>query len=127
MGSPSGRDLLSERVIGLAIEIHRALGPGLLESAYEACMAYELANAGIAFERQVSLPVRYKDVRLDCGYRIDLLVETRLVIELKTVEKILPIHKAQLLTYLKLLRCPTGLLLNFNTPVLRDGVVRLVA
>jgi GxxExxY protein len=122
----TSRDALTDRVIGLAIEVHRNLGPGLLESAYEECLSYELGEAGIAFRRQVPLPVVYKAVRLDCGYRMDMLVEDRLVLELKTVEKLLPVHDAQLLTYLRLSGCPVGLLLNFNSSVLRDGIRRMV-
>jgi len=120
------RDSLSEKVIGLAIEVHRGLGPGLLESAYEECLCYELTQHGIDHERQVPLPVIYKSVRLDCGYRMDLVVERSLVVELKTVERLLPVHEAQLLTYLKLGRLKTGLLLNFNAAVLRDGIKRMV-
>ncbi len=120
------RDGLTERVIGLAIEVHRGLGPGLLESAYEECLCYELKTAGIAFARQVPLPVTYKSVKLDCGYRMDLVVEQRLVIEMKTVERLLPIHEAQLLTYLKLSGMPIGLILNFHAAVLRDGIKRLI-
>ncbi len=120
------RDSLTESVIGLAIEVHRALGPGLLESAYQECLCYELKANGLAFGRQVALPVVYKSVKLDCGYRMDLVVDDRLVVELKTVEKILPIHEAQLLTYLRLSGIRTGLLLNFNTSVLKDGIKRMV-
>ncbi len=120
------RDSLTESVIGLAIEVHRALGPGLLESAYQECLCYELKANGIAFGRQVALPVVYKSVKLDCGYRMDLVVDERLVVELKTVEKILPIHEAQLLTYLRLSGIRTGLLLNFNTAVLKNGIKRMV-
>ena len=119
------RDLVSERVIGLAIEVHRALGPGLLESTYEECLDYEMAQSGLAFRRQVPLPIVYKAVRLDCGYRIDFIVEERLVVELKTVEKLLPIHDAQLLTYLKLTGIRIGLLMNFNVAVLKNGLRRL--
>ncbi len=119
-------DQLTEKVIGLAIEVHRGLGPGLLESAYEECLCYELGESGVSFERQVPLPVVYKSVELDCGYRMDIVVDNRLILELKTVEKILPIHEAQLLTYLKLGRLQTGLILNFNTSVLKDGIRRLV-
>ncbi len=122
----SERDSLTESVIGLAIEVHRALGPGLLESAYQECLCYELKTNGIAFARQVALPVVYKAVKLDCGYRMDLVVGDRLVVELKTVEKILPIHEAQLLTYLRPSGIRTGLLLNFNTSVLKDGIKRMV-
>src|SRR5580658_4728930 len=95
-------DLLTERIIGFAIEVHRQLGPGLLESAYEECLCYELRQGGLAFRRQVSLPVVYKTIRLDCGYRIDIIVEEKVILELKTVERLLPVHDAQLLTYLKL-------------------------
>jgi GxxExxY protein len=120
------RDPLTEQVIGLAIEVHRALGPGLLESAYEECLAFELKERGVGFERQVPLPVRYKSVRLDCGYRMDLVIENRAIIELKAVERLLPVHDAQLLTYLKLSGMRIGLLLNFNVAVLKDGLRRLV-
>jgi len=120
------RDPLTQKVIGSAIEVHRHLGPGLLESAYEECLCWELKQAGLAVRRQVSLPVVYKEVKLDVGYRLDLVVEDRLVIELKTVERLLPIHEAQLLTYLKLSGLKTGLLLNFNAAVLKDGIKRLV-
>jgi GxxExxY protein len=112
-------------VIGAAIEVHRSLGPGLLESAYEECLCYELSAAGLNYRRQVDLPVTYKSVRLDCGYRMDLVVEGQLVVELKTVENILPIHEAQLLTYLRLSGIRTGLLVNFNTPTLRQGLKRM--
>ncbi len=120
------RDQRTEQVIGLAIEVHRQLGPGLLESAYEACLCFELRGAGLQHVRQVPLPVKYKDVVLECGYRMDIVVEDQLVIELKTVDRILPIHDAQLLTYLRLSGIKTGLLLNFNTALLRDGIHRLV-
>ncbi len=116
---------LSGKVIGLGIEIHRELGPGLLESAYEECFAYELSKAGLRFERQKPLPVRYKDVRLDCGYHLDLVVEDALIVKIKAVPEILPIHEAQLLTYLKLDRKSLGLLINFNVPVLKQGVKRI--
>ncbi len=122
----SERDSLTESVIGLAIEVHRALGPGLLESAYQECLCHELKAKGIAFGRQVALPVVYKSVKLDCGYRMDLVDEDRLVVELKTAEKILPIHEAQLLSYLRLSGIRTGLLLNFNTAVLKNGIKRMV-
>jgi GxxExxY protein len=120
------RDRLSDWVIGLAITVHRELGPGLLESAYEACLAYELDHAGIPYQRQVALPVSYKDVQLDCGYRLDLLVDGNLIIELKTVDAISKVHKAQLLTYLRLSRLRKGLILNFNSAVLKDGIHRMV-
>jgi GxxExxY protein len=117
---------LTEKIIGCAIEVHKALGPGLLESTYEECFCYELSQNGISFRRQVPLPVIYKGIKLDCGYRIDVLVDDLVIIELKTVEKMLAIHEAQLLTYLKLYRRPLGLLMNFNVPVLKDGIKRLV-
>jgi GxxExxY protein len=117
---------LTEKIIGCAIEVHKALGPGLLESAYGECLCCELAQNGFFIARQVPLPVVYKGIRLDCGYRIDVLVNDLIIIELKTVEKLLPIHDAQLLTYLKLYRRPLGLLMNFNVPVLKDGIKRLV-
>ncbi len=118
-------DSLTERIIGAAIDVHKALGPGLLESAYEECLSYELTQGAMNFQRQVALPIVYKDVRLDCGYRIDLIVERSVVVELKTVEKLAPIHEAQLLTYLKLSGIRTGLILNFHTPVLREGIRRM--
>lgn len=102
------------------------MGPGLLESAYEECLCYELTEAGLPFRRQVSLPVVYKGIRLDCGYRTDIIVDEIVIVELKTVERLLPIHDAQLLTYLKLYDCSLGLLVNFNVPVLKDGLKRIV-
>ena len=117
---------LSSKIIGSAIEVHKALGPGLLESVYEECMCHELGLRGISFERQKPLPVEYKDKKLDCGYRLDILVENKIVLELKSCEKIDPIHRAQLLTYLKLSGLTLGLLLNFNAHVMRDGIVRIV-
>jgi GxxExxY protein len=116
---------LTEKVIGCAIEVHRVLGPGLLESAYEECLAFELKLAGFEVARQVELPVRYKSLDLDCGYRIDLLINKSLIVELKTVENFLPIHEAQLLTYLRLSEIATGLLINFNVPVLKNGLRRM--
>ena len=117
---------MTERIIGLAIEVHRALGPGLLESAYEDCLCYELAQNGIGYRRQAALPVSYKGVPLESGFKIDILVEDSVVLELKAVEKILPVHQAQLLTYLKLGGFKTGLILNFHVAVLKDGIRRLV-
>jgi len=117
---------LSGKVIGAAIEVHRALGPGLLESAYEECLCHELSLIEISFERQKEVPVTYKGVRLDCGYRIDILVAGRLILELKACERLEPIHEAQLLTYLKLTGLTHGLLINFNTPLLKDGIKRIV-
>lgn len=117
---------LTETIIGAAIEVHRMLEPGLLESAYEACLAFELTERGISLERQKELPVIYKTVRVDCGYRIDLLVEEKVIVELKCVEKIIPIHEAQLISYLKLSGCKVGLLINFNVTQLTDGIRRRV-
>jgi len=119
-------DPLTEKIIGFAIGIHRDLGPGLLESAYEECLCYELEQGGLSFRRQAALPVVYKSVRLECGYRMDIVVEDQVIIELKTVERLLPIHEAQMLTYLKLSGIRTGLLLNFNVPVLKDGIRRML-
>lgn len=117
---------ITEQIIGAAIEVHRALGPGLLESAYQACVAYELESRGLSFRREVDLPVVFRGHRLDCGYRLDLIVEDVVIVELKCVEKLAPIHDAQLLTYLRLSGKKTGLLINFNVPVLKDGLVRKV-
>ena len=117
---------LSSKVIGAAIEVHKTLGPGLLESAYEECLCHELGFRGISFERQKPLPVEYKGKKLDCGYRLDIIVENRIILELKSCEKIEPVHKAQLLTYLKLSGLNLGLLLNFNVPLVRDGIVRII-
>ncbi|HXZ02518.1 MAG TPA: GxxExxY protein [Stellaceae bacterium] len=126
MTTPRENDPLTEEIIGRAIEVHRHLGPGLLESAYEECLCLELKQAGLAFQRQVPLPIVYKTVRLDCGYRLDIVVARKVILELKTVERLLPVHEAQVLTYLKLSGVGIGLLLNFNTPVLKDGVRRLM-
>jgi GxxExxY protein len=122
----SDRDPLTERVIGLAIAVHRALGPGLLESAYEECFCLELREVRIPFARQVPLPVLYKGIRLDCGYRLDVVLERDLIVAIKAVERLLPIHEAQILTYLRLSAIRTGLLVNFNSVVLRDGLRRFV-
>jgi len=119
-------DPSSSKVIGLAIEVHRHLGPGLLESAYEDCLAFELKENKIAFRRQVALPVIYKGMKLDCSYRMDFVVEEYLVLEIKAVDHLLAIHEAQLLTYLKLSNRGIGLLVNFNVPLLRDGIKRMV-
>ncbi len=118
---------LTEQVIGAAIEVHRELGPGLMESAYEECLCHELHLRGLKFERQVPLPVRYKGASLNCGYRIDLVIEDSLILDLKCVEHILPVHDAQLLTYLKLTGKRVGLILNFNVSILtRGGIIRKV-
>ena len=117
---------LTNLIIEAAIEVHRILGPGLLESVYEVCLCYELEKRGLLFERQKQLPVSYKGVMLDCGYRIDLIINETVVLELKSVDVLLPIHEAQLLTYLKLTGLRTGLLLNFNSCLLKDGIKRMV-
>jgi GxxExxY protein len=117
---------LSNKIIGAAIEVHKSLGPGLLESAYEECLCYEIGLRDISYERQKGLPVNYKEKLLDCGYRIDLLVESSIILELKAVDRIEAIHKAQLLTYLKLSDIRLGLLLNFNVPIMKNGIVRIV-
>ena len=119
-------DRITSTIINSAIKVHRALGPGLLESAYEACLAFELLEYGAKIERQKPLPVVYKDVKLDCGYRLDILVEDSVIIEIKVVDHIVPIHKAQLLSYLRLSQCKVGLLINFNVKVLKNGIVRMV-
>ena len=117
---------ITETIIGVAIGIHKALGPGLLESAYEACMVYDLTQAGLRVEQQKSLPVVYREVKLECGYRLDLLVEKEVIVEIKSIERFLPIHKAQLMSYLKLADCKVGLLINFNVEILKDGIQRVV-
>ena len=119
-------DELSRSVIGCAIEVHSTLGPGLLESTYRQCLACELSHAQIAFQMEVPLPVRYKDVLLDCGYRIDLLVSGNLIVEVKAVEMLLPIHQAQILTYMRLAKIPIGLLMNFNVTKPQNGIKRFV-
>ncbi len=119
-------DELSNKVIGCAIEVHRNLGPGLLESTYEQCLATELADAGIPFQLQAELPVTYKGKKIDCGYRIDVFVDNALILELKSVNGFLPIHEAQLLTCMKLANARTGLLINFNVKLLRNGIKRMV-
>ena len=119
-------DQLTRRIIGAAIEVHKTLGPGLLESAYEACLAFELRGLGYRVEQQKSLPVVYKEVRLECGYRLDLIVEDEVIVEIKAVDQLAPIHDAQLLSYLKLSGKPIGLLMNFHVRVLKDGLKRIV-
>jgi len=116
---------LSHKIIGCAMNVHRSLGPGLLENAYEECLAYELTDAGLFVERQKALPLVYREVRMDAGYRVDLLVETKIILELKSVEFLNDVHIAQVLTYLKLSGCRLGLLINFNVAVLKDGMKRL--
>jgi GxxExxY protein len=118
---------LTELIIGAAIEVHKAIGPGLLESVYQECMCHELSLRGLRFLREVQVPVVYKGVALDCGYRLDLIVEDTVILELKSADRIIPVHEAQLLTYLKLLDKPVGFIINFNVPTLRaGGIVRRV-
>lgn len=119
-------DNLSNKVIGCAIEVHRSLGPGLLESTYEQCLAHELTLNNIKFQLQQALPVEYKSIRLECGYRIDMIVENSLIVELKSAEEIKGIHEAQVLTYMKLSGIRTGLLINFNVKLLKDGIRRFI-
>ncbi len=118
------KDILTGKVIGCAIEVHRTLGPGLLKSTYQHCLARELGLQGVIFDLQTPLAVEYKGVRLDCGYRVDIMVARQLILELKAVEQIKGIHKAQLLTYMKLASIQTGLLINFNVQLLKDGITR---
>ena len=115
---------ITEKIIGCAIEVHKELGPGLLESAYEECLFYELQRAGLYAERQAPVPVIYKDIKLNCGYRIDILVENKVIIELKTVDTLIPVHEAQILTYMKFAKIETGLLINFNVTLLKNGLKR---
>ena len=123
---PITKDDITYKVIGAAIAIHRKLGPGLLESAYEACLAYELGKSGLRVERQKPVPLVYEEVRLDCGFRADLVVEGKLVVELKCKEILHPVDEAQLLSYLRLLNIPVGLLISFHVAVLKDGIKRMV-
>ena len=118
---------VTETIIGAAMTVHRALGPGLLESAYEACILHELTQAGLKVVQQKPLPIIYKGVTLDCGYRLDLMVEDEVIVEIKAIEKLLPIHTAQLMSYLKLAGCNVGLLINFNVEVLKHGIQRVVS
>jgi GxxExxY protein len=117
---------ISEIIIGAAIRVHRALGPGLLESVYLACLVYELAAEGLRIETQRALPVVYRGVRLECGFRADVVVEGCVIVEVKSVERLAPVHEAQMITYLRLSGCPLGLVLNFNTKLMKDGVNRVV-
>lgn len=119
-------DQISRRIIGAAIEVHRHLGPGLLESAYQSCLAFELKQRGLRTEEQKALPVTYKEVKLDCGYRLDIVVEDEIIVEIKAVETLLPIHEAQLLSYLRISHKKVGLLMNFHVPVLTKGLKRIV-
>ena len=117
---------ITQAIIGAAMDVHRELGPGLLESAYEACLAYELIQRGFKIERQKGLPVKYRNVTLDCGYRMDLLVEDKVVVEIKALESLHPVHKAQLLSYIRLSGHKVGLLINFNVTVLKTGIKRVI-
>lgn len=117
---------ITKVIIGCAIDVHKELGPGLLESAYEECLYYELQKAGLKVEKQKSIPVIYKEIKLDCGYRADLIVEDKIVIELKTVDEFNPVHEAQILTYLKFAKKKLGLLINFNVLRLKDGIKRYI-
>ena len=117
---------LTSKIIGCAIEVHKVLGPGLLESAYEECLSYELQKAGLNIERQKALPVVYKDIKLDCGYRIDILVENAVVLELKSIDAVSPVHEAQILTYLKFSEKEIGLLINFNVTLLKNGLKKYI-
>jgi GxxExxY protein len=119
-------NLITEKIIGCAIEVHKQLGPGLLESAYEECLYYELINKGLVVKKQLALPLVYKEIKLDTGYRIDLLVENKVIIEIKSVDAIADIHKAQLMTYMKLANIKLGLLINFNVIRLKDGIIRWI-
>jgi len=117
---------LTQAIIGAAIAVHRALGPGLLEAVYEGCLARELTLQGLPFERQKPIPLVYKELKLECGYRLDFLVAGRVVVEIKSIEAVAPVHEAVMLTYLRLSGCELGLLINFNVPVLKDGIRRFV-
>jgi GxxExxY protein len=117
---------MTHDIVGAAIEVHRRLGPGLLESVYETCLCRELSIHGIDFRRQVPLPVDYRGVRLDCGYQLDIVVENSVIVEVKAVKKVIPVHRTQVLTYLKLTGCRLGLLINFNVEVLRSGIYRII-
>ena len=117
---------ITQKIIGCAIRVHKTLGPGLLESAYEECLSYELLENGLSIKRQQTTPVVYKDIKLDCGYRIDILVENSVVIELKVVDEFNPVHEAQILTYMKFSNKHLGLLINFNAKLLKDGIKRFI-
>jgi GxxExxY protein len=123
---PQRPDLVSGQVVDAAFMVHRALGPGLLETVYEQCLAYELQSRGLTIRQQVVVPVHYREIRIDGGFRMDMLVADHVIVEVKAVEKLLPVHEAQLLTYLKLFKKPVGLLLNFNVPLIKQGIKRMV-
>lgn len=120
------QNILTQKIIGCAIEVHKHLGPGLLESAYEECLCFELNQEGLSFERQKPVPIVYKEIKLECGYRLDILVENEIIIEIKSVDSISPLHQAQVLTYLKFSNKRLGLLLNFNVKMLKDGIRRFI-
>ena len=126
MAEAAELDFLTQKIIGFAIEVHRQLGPGLFESTYERCLCFELERARVGYQKEVPLPVVYKSMQLDCSYRLDIVVENRVIVELKAVERLMPIHEAQILTYLKLSQIKTGLLMNFNSATLKDGLRRFV-
>jgi len=126
MPTPDQLNAVTEQTIGAAMAVHRALGPGLLESAYEACLAFELRDRGLKVEQQKPLPVVYRGVKLDCGYRLDLLVEDCVIVEVKAIERLTTVQDAQLLSYLRLMACPVGLLLNFHCSMLKNGIRRIV-
>src|SRR5271170_6608799 len=119
-------DALTKKIIGAAIEVHRTLGPELLESAYEACLLFELHEAGLKIERQKAMPLTYKNVKLDCGYRLDLVIEEKVIVEIKAISDTIAVHEAQLLSYLKLSGCKVGLLINFNVKLLKQGIRRII-
>ena len=120
------RNEITRKIIGCAIEVHKILGPGLLESAYEECLSFELIKVGLSIKRQVPTPVVYKDVKLECGYRIDILIEDTVVLELKVVDEFHPVHEAQILTYMKFSRKQIGLMINFNVTILKNGIRRFI-
>jgi GxxExxY protein len=126
-GAENASRLLTEQIIGAAIEVHRVLGPGLLESAYEQCLAHELAARGLSFRRQVDVPVTYKGLRLDAGFRADFIVDDSVVVEIKAVESLMPVHTAQVVTYLRLTGKHVGLLINFNSKTLKEGLKRVIS
>ena len=126
MPLPPGINILTAKIIACAIAVHKALGPGLLESAYRACLIAELRHAGLRVDAEVRLPIVYRGVTMACGYRIDLIVEGTVILEIKAIAAVMPIHEAQLLTYLRLMGKPLGLILNFNVPIMKDGIVRKV-
>jgi len=126
MGEKEELDKITQAIIGAAIQVHQTLGPGLLESAYEACLAFELVELGYKIEKEKPLPLVYKTMELDCAYRLDLLVEDKVIVEVKAVDQLMPIHQAQVLSYLKLSGCKIGLLINFNVKLLKTGIQRII-